>query len=241
MQALYHDLGSWWPLLSPLEDYAGEAGFFAEVFAAADLGPGPTLLELGCGGGHNAWYLKAGFAACTLTDLAPEMLAISQGLNPDCEHLVADMRSLRLDRSFDAVFVHDAICYMSSREALCEAIETAWIHCRPGGLALFVPDETRESFEPMTESGGADAPDGSRSLRYLEWVHDPDPEDEQIQTEYVCLLREGEAPVRSVHETHIHGLFPRAVWIDLLQAAGFTVESLIDPYERELFLARRPA
>ena len=49
MHKLYTELGKWWPLLSPPEDYLDEANFFYEVLVAAGLPPAPTLLELGCG------------------------------------------------------------------------------------------------------------------------------------------------------------------------------------------------
>lgn len=44
-----------------------------------------TLLELGSGDNNTASYFKRRFA-CTLTDLSPEMLALSSGINPECEH-----------------------------------------------------------------------------------------------------------------------------------------------------------
>jgi trans-aconitate methyltransferase len=113
MLKLYTELGNWWPLLSPPEDYFDEAEFFHRVLAEASLPPAPTLLELGCGGGNNAVHLKAHFAGVTLTDLSPQMLAVSRALNPDCEHLIGDMRTLWLGRAFDVVFVHDAIDYMT--------------------------------------------------------------------------------------------------------------------------------
>ena len=110
----YNELANWWPLLSPLEEYADEAAFFCDIFAQAGLPESPSLLELGCGGGNNAFYLKQMFAQVTLTDIAHPMLAISEALNPECEHLVGDMRKLRLGRSFDALFIHDAIDYMKA-------------------------------------------------------------------------------------------------------------------------------
>ena len=106
---LYTELAPWWPLLSPPDDYRDEAAFFHQVLVAAGLPASPTLLELGCGGGSNAVHLKAHFAKVTLTDLSPRMLALSRTLNPDCEHLVGDMRTLRLGRVFDVIFIHDAI------------------------------------------------------------------------------------------------------------------------------------
>ncbi len=37
---------------------------------------------------------------------------------------------------------------------------------RPGGIAVFVPDHTRETFEETTDLGGTDGDDG-RGARYL--------------------------------------------------------------------------
>src|SRR5262245_15595750 len=112
MLNMYNELAEWWPLLSPLDDYADEASFFHQVLVAAGLPSAPTLLELGSGGGNNAFHLKPYFAQVTLADVSPQMLAVSRNLNPDCEHLEGDMRTLRLQRTFDVVFIHDAIDYM---------------------------------------------------------------------------------------------------------------------------------
>jgi hypothetical protein len=53
------------------------------------------------------------------------MLELSRGLNPECEHVVGDMRPLHLGRQFDAVFVHDAVMYMTTEDDLRQAMETA--------------------------------------------------------------------------------------------------------------------
>jgi SAM-dependent methyltransferase len=239
MLKMYGELAAWWPLLSAVEDYADEAAFFAQVLGVAGLPQEPSLLELGSGGGNNAFYLKRSFSRVTLTDLAPDMLAVSRALNPDCEHVQGDMRTLRLGREFDAVFVHDAIEYMTTAADLRRALETAWRHTRPGGVALFVPDNVRETFEQSTDHGGHDG-DG-RSLRYLEWIHDPDPDDTECEVEMVYVLREDGRPIRVERETHVFGLFPRQTWLGLLAEVGFVASMITDHYERELFLARRPA
>lgn len=238
MPKLYAELGEWWPLLSPPDEYREEAGFFLEVLSEAGLPPAPTLLELGCGGGSNAVHLKGRFARVTLTDLSPQMLEVSRALNPDCEHLVGDMRTLRLGREFDAVFVHDAIDYMTTLDDLRLALETAFLHCAPGGLALVVPDHVRETFRPGTEHGGTDG-DG-RALRYLEWTYDPDEGDATYTVEYAYVLRERDRPTRIEHDTHTCGLFPRAEWLRLFREAGFEPEITRDPDGRDVFVARRP-
>lgn len=237
MMKLYTELAHWWPLLSAYEDYADEAEFFRQVLAGAGLPPSPSLLELGCGGGNNAFYLKRAFPQMTLTDLSPGMLAVSRALNPECEHIQGDMRTLRLGREFDAVFVHDAIDYMTTSADLRRALETAYIHCRAGGVALFVPDHVCETFKPSTDHGGEDG-DG-RALRYLEWTYDPDESDTTCVTEFAYLLREGEQTAHLEQDVHICGLFPRAEWLRHLHELGFQAEVVRDNYERDLFVARK--
>ena len=141
---LYSDLAPWFHLLTAPEDYAAEA----ERYRAPDVEAVPdahTLLELGSGGGNNASHLSEHFT-CTLSDVSPQMLALSRTLNPSCEHVLGDMRTLRLGRTFDVVFVHDAIAYMATEDDLRDCIGTAHAHTRPGGVAVFVPDHTRETF-----------------------------------------------------------------------------------------------
>ena len=161
---LYDQLASWWPLLSRPADYVEEAAFYADTLRGDGDLPADTLLELGSGGGNNASHLTQHFVM-TLVDPSPGMLAESRALNPGCEHLAGDMRTIRLDRVFDRVFIHDAICYMTSLDDLRRAMVTAFVHCRPGGAALFAPDHVRETFRPGTDSGGHDGRD--RGLRYL--------------------------------------------------------------------------
>ena len=237
MSKLYTELASWWPLLSPVADYAEEAVFFLEIMRNVGLPPAPTLLELGAGGGSNAFHLKSYFEDMMLTDISPQMLGISQLLNPECDHTQGDMRTLRLDRTFDVVFVHDAIDYMLTLDGLRAALETAAIHCKPNGLALFVPDYVRETFKPSTDHGGTDSDE--RGLRYLEWTYDPDEHDSIYITEFAYLLRRGNQPTRVEHDKHVCGLFPRTDWLRLLNEVGFQAEVIPDPFERELFLARK--
>ncbi len=221
-------------------DHADEAACFLAAFAGAIEGPATTLLELGSGAGNNACHLKARFA-CTLTDVSEPMLALSRARNPECEHVAGDMRTLRLGRLFDAVLAHDGITYMTTEPDLRAAIQTAFIHTRPGGAAIFTPDDVADTFVEGAELHERD--DGERSLRYIEWSWDPVPGDGKAQTDYALLMRE-RGHVRAFHDRHEGGLFPRATWIRLLQEAGFAVDSARRPIgdgeTDEIFVCRRP-
>ena len=243
MPKMYDELASWWPLLSPPADYEEEAAFYARTLADACERPLRTVLELGSGGGNNAFHLKSRFQM-VLVEPSAGMRAVSRALNPDCEHVEGDMRSVRLARQFDAVFVHDAVCYMTSESDLQMAIETAFLHCRPGGAALFAPDFIRENFRPSSDHGGSDGE--SRGLRYLEWTWDPDPSDTMYVVDYAYLLRTRDEPMRVELDRHVEGLFTRADWIRLLSDAGFEARSVpfehsdLEPGSHEIFVARKP-
>jgi trans-aconitate methyltransferase len=238
----YGTLASWWPLISPPAEYEEEATEAAQLLESGS-GIVHEVLELGSGGGNNAFHLKARFAM-TLVDLSESMLQTSQALNPDCEHYPGDMRTIRLGRTFDAVFVHDAVDYMLSETDLRQAMDTAHAHCRAGGVAVFVPDATTETFAPGSECGGSDGADG-RGARYLAWTWDPDPADTQAVTEYAFILREADGSVHLAHETHRTGLFSREVWLRCLADAGFVAELVTektteDRTPRDQFIGRRP-
>jgi SAM-dependent methyltransferase len=235
-------LAAWWPLLSTPEEYAEEAAWYRRAILEASQREVHTLLELGSGGGNNASHLKVHFSM-TLVDLAEGMLAVSKELNPECEHLQGDMREVRLGRQFDAVFIHDAIDYMASEADLRAAIATAYEHCAPGGVALFAPDHTRETFKPQSGHGGHDR--GARGLRYLEWSWDPDPEDSAYQMLMVYALRDETGRVEVVHDLHIGGLFGQETWLRLLTEVGFQAQKLpfehseLEPGSTHVFLGEK--
>ena len=239
----YHELAPYWPLVSEPEEYAEEAAFAAALLRQADP-PTQTVLELGSGGGNNAAHLKREFAM-TLVDLSPEMLAVSQRLNPECEHLTGDMRTLRLGRSFDAVFVHDAIEYMTTEDELRQAVACVYEHCRPGGVAVLVPDHIAENYEPATEHGGNDAADGS-GVRYLSWSSPVQAGSTTTTTDYAFLVRAADGSVTVAHDRHLLGLFPRETWLRVLTEAGFSARSVAEVTRenrlpREFLVGTRPA
>ena len=153
-------------------------------------------------------------------------------------------RDFRLGRTFDCVFVHDAVVYMTDEADLRRAMETAFVHCRPGGAALFAPDAVKETYRESTDHGGHD--EDGRSLRYLEWSWDPDPSDTTCIADYVVAVREHGGSLRIVHDRQLEGVFPRDTWLRLLREAGFDPEvvpfdhSELEPGTYQVFLARKP-
>ncbi len=225
---LYQELAPWWSLISPPGEYAQDAATIAAVFGSADI-PVRTVLDLGSGGGHVALHLKAGFSL-TLVDISEQMLEVSRQLNPECTHIRGDMRTLRLAESFDAVLVHDAIDYITTQSDLRRVIDTAYAHCRPGGLAVFAPDHTAETFRAGTGGGGGSEAgwpgSGGRQASFRERTYDPDAGDDWIVAEYEFTLREADGQVLVVPEAHRLGSFRRETWQRLLAQSGFAARAL---------------
>jgi SAM-dependent methyltransferase len=234
---LYDELADWWPVFSDPVHYRREVAHFARVMRESTRPAPRTMLELGSGGGNSALHLKKRFAM-TLVDISPRMLRVSRRANPECEHVRGDIRSVRLGRTFDAIYVHDAICHMTNERDLKAVMRTAYVHCRPGGVALLVPDFVRETFEEGVDHGGGDSRRGS--VRFLQWIVDPDPADTTYVVDFAVLLRGRGGRARVAHDRHVQGLFPRAAWMRLLREVGFKPRVVRHPEVRDSFLARRP-
>ena len=221
---LYNRLAYLWPTISPPEDYAEEAADWRNALRRY-LGPGRhRILELGVGGGHNLSHLTADFDA-TAVDISPHMLENSRRLNPTVEHHLGDMRSFRLPgRTFNAVLVHDAICYMLTEDDLRATFATARAHLPPGGLLLVSPDLVRDSFKPGMKMSWSTERDGVQ-ITTEEIVYDSDPSDTVVESHFTYTITERGAR-RVERDIHITGLFPIAKWMSLMEEAGFQTERI---------------
>lgn len=224
---LYDDLAHLWPIISPPEEYLVEAQEWLDVIRSRlDIGPGagrglPTLLELGCGGGHLLSHLTAQFIT-EAVDISPRMLEISQGLNPQTLHHLGDMRSVRLGRTFDVVAIHDAVNYMTTESDLRAAMVTAAEHLNPGGVALFAPDCIRETFDgPRVVEWTREAED--RSVTFIEYMAKPQPGGSTVESVFIFLIDQ-DGQIRVETDRHIGGLFPMETWLGLLSEVGLDGE-----------------
>lgn len=245
---IYSDLADWWPMISPVREYKQEAAYLKALItqatpptqatlatqatpptqaAPARVASPTTVLDLGSGGGHIAIHLKDMFTM-TLVDISASMLAVSRRLNPECDHHIGDMRTIRLGRQFDAVLVHDAIDYIIGTEDLRRVIQTAAAHCKPSGIALFVPDYVKDTFSELTGGGGGGVDASGRTASFTELTWDPDPADEWVQADYEFTLHTPGIGPEVVHESHRLSAFGRDTWLSLLAEAGLSQDPAID-------------
>lgn len=231
---LYSDLAYLWPALSPVEHYLAEAAVLRRILRDY-LGRRSRpieLLELGAGGGHAIHHLRS---ECRIlaVDRSAAMLENCQRLNPDVECLVGDMRTLRIARRFDAVFIHDAIDYLTTPEDALATFETAHHHLEPGGLLIAAPTYLADDFvdgDSTHDSGETDELD----IEFLSYVHDPEPSDTTFEMVLVYLLRDRTTRrVEVIEDRHVCGLFASETWLEWLARSGFAAEPWVAPDDIE--------
>lgn len=226
---MYTTLADRFHLVTAPADYAAEAAWVHQLIDRYATMPVRTLLELGSGGGNNASHLKQWYAM-TLSDLSPAMLETSRRINPELPHHAGDMRTLRLEETFDAIFIHDAIVYLITADDVVAALRTARAHLRPGGVLIVQPDSITETHAAGTSWGGDDAPDGS-GVRFLEWTHAAEPGATVYAVDFVYAVRDGAGRTTYHGEQHLCGVFSRDAWFNMLRQAGFKPDAVSDPPE----------
>jgi SAM-dependent methyltransferase len=217
---LYSDLAWLWPLWESVDVYQRESEIFARLIRKHGRIRVHTLLDVGCGGGKNAFHLKRHFKV-TGIDKSNAMLANAKKLNPECDFHRKDMRNFNLDRQFDSVFINDAITYMKTERELRRVFGMAYKHLRPGGVMISYPDRCEERFN-QNETTVWTSKRRGMDLTFVENNYDPNPKDQTYESTFVYLIRT-KGKLRIEHDFHVCGLFALDVWRRLLGKAGFEV------------------
>jgi len=181
--------------------------------------PPSTLLHLGSGAGGYDVFFKRHFAV-TGVDLSVGMLNKARKAHPDIEYIEGDMRTIRLNRQFDAVAIPDSIDYVASQEDLQQAIQTAVIHLKTGGVLLVVA-KTEEIFQ-NNNFAYAGEKDGIH-VTLLENNHINPFRPNTYEATFVYLIRQqGELTIHTDHQ--VLGLFSQAMWDEVFKNAGITMQ-----------------
>ncbi len=220
---LYRDLSWTWPIISSKEEYIAEtleSVSFIRENSGIDV---RTILNLGCGGGHNDYTLKRHFDV-TGVDISPDMLSLARDLNPEVSYLEGDMRTVRLGRVFDAVVIFDSISYMLTVDDLGAAFVTAFEHLKPGGVFLTIAEYTKENFEQNKTLVTTNSKEGIE-ITFIENNYDPDPSDTTFKAAFVFIIRRG-GMLEIETDRHVVGVFGLETWRRTLREAGFEYREL---------------
>jgi hypothetical protein len=116
---------------------------------------------------------------------------------------------------------------MLSEDDLRAVFATARAHLEPGGVFIVAPDWFRETFKGTAVHHWINQKD-ALEVTFIEYVHDPDPNDTTIESIFFFLLQE-DGQLRIEQDRHVTGLFPLDTWLRLMRDAGFAVEEIRHP------------
>ena len=218
----YNDLAWTEDLLVNPADYEDEVLVYIDLIKRTAAESPITLLHLGSGAGGQDLIFKRNFKI-TGVDLSLGMLNIARATHPDIEYLEGDMRTLRLNRLFDAVVIPDSIDYMTSLNDLKKAIQTATIHLKTGGVFLIVA-KTAETFQYNNFAYTGEKDGVHVTLFENNFVNPINPNTYEATLVYL-IRKHGELTIHTDHQTL--GLFSLASWERLFQDAALNMSKII--------------
>ena len=254
MNRMYDDFAHLWPLISHHSDYEMEAKHWRNALVS-ELGEGRLrILELGVGGGNNLHHIlypdcdgqTSATPACngshmlnfypkhdaTVVDLSDKMLTNCKLLNPTVEQHIGNMLDVRLDSKFEAVLIHDAVCYLISEDDIRATLATAREHLASGGVLIMAPDWYIENY-PGTQLNCRIRRDITPEFASIEYDHDPDPSDSTLESVFIYIIKNEDGSARVEEDRHITGIFSIRTWLNLIEQAGFRAKRLPYPVHED--------
>jgi ubiquinone/menaquinone biosynthesis C-methylase UbiE len=177
-------------------------------------------LHLGCGAGGHDLYFKKHYKV-TGVDISSGMLEKAKAANPEIEYIEGDMRTIRLDRQFDCVVIPDSIDYMVTLDDFKQVIHTSAIHLKSDGVLLIV-GKTKETFKNNNFAYMGENGDTHVTLFENNYVNPYIPDTYEITMLY--LIRQKGKLSKYIEESKA-GLFPKKTWDEVLDNAGFNMET----------------
>ena len=233
MERLYSDRADLWVRLSPVEDYAAEAGVVIQTIQAhwrGEVPGGLRVLDLGAGAGHSLVHLARAAATreapwrLTALDRSSTLLARLAETVPEAQRVLADMRNpekeLGQDRHFDVILMHDSADYLVEPADVHAAMQASAGLLAPGGLLLVAPTYLADEFEP----GGVTDIHREDGLRLFSYVYQPPAWTSSYELVMVVLEPDPNGgPMHALTDRHRCGLHALDLWKTAAAEAGLVV------------------
>lgn len=227
----YNELAWTENLLANPEECKKEVLFYITLLKQYSVIEINSLLHLGCGAGGHDTYFKQQFKV-TGVDLSNGMLKIARGRHSELEYIEGDMKTIRLNRQFDAVIIPDSIDYMVSEDEVNQAVTTAELHLTKGGV-LLIAAKTKETFRNNNFAYTGEKDGVNVTLLENNFINTFKPN--TYESAFMYLIREqGKLSIRTEHQ--LLGLFSEDTWEKVFKNAWLKLykENLAGMYSKNL-------
>lgn len=145
-EQLYKKFAKYYDKIYEKMDYKKEAEFIKWAVKTYKSSPGNELLDVACGTGAHAHFLKNDFKI-TGFDINEEMLKIAQEKLPDINFIEGDMKKMDLGLKFDVLIcMFSAINYNTTLEELKITLNNFHGHLKDGGVLIFDMGLNKENW-----------------------------------------------------------------------------------------------
>lgn len=149
-QTIYKELARYYDLIYSFKDYEAEAGRVKELVEKNKKSAGKDLLEIACGTGKHAQYLKKHFRILA-TDVNAGMLDVARKNVKGVTFKEADMTALNLKKEFDVIVcLFSSIGYAKTYANLKKAIAGFSKQLKQGGVVIIEPWFTKDAYKVGT-------------------------------------------------------------------------------------------
>lgn len=218
-------------MISSPEEYESFSNYILHKINEHKTRKTSTLLHLGCGSGCIDYNLKNHYSI-TGVDLSKDMIKSAAKKNPECEYLVGDMRTVNLNRKFDAIILPDSTAYLLTESEIYNLFKNAKNMLNKDGL-LMVMVEYDPEFFPQNRTTVEKVRKDDIELTFIENNYAKDLRENSFEATFIFLIRiKGELDV--VMDVHRAGLFKKEIWHDQMVKAGFKTELIEDEMLEEI-------
>lgn len=136
---MFHRLALYYDDLVGGKDYRSEARVLESLARQFGRSRGRAWLDVACGTGRHLSFLRRDYTV-TGVDVSREMLRVARRRLPRVRLIPGDMRSFRLDETFDVVScLYSAIGHLKTERELAATFSNFARHLQPGGVVIVEP------------------------------------------------------------------------------------------------------
>lgn len=225
--AMYYDL------LYRDKDYLGESQFVQKLLLQHDVATG-DILELGCGTGKHAHTLAHMGYNIHGVDLSSSMVAGAISLIPSdlAENIIfeeGDVRTLKLDRKFDAVIsLFHVASYQTTNQDIAAMLHTASKHLNSGGIFIF---DFWYGPAVLTDRPSIRVKRMENEVVSITRIAEPimHPNENLVDVNYtVSIFNKDSGVTQSIQESHSVRYFFAPELSLMLEIAGFEISSMFE-------------